>query len=186
MKTRTILFASALILGTGSSALADDTAPKAEASPTAARDRFTGSYTYVGGEAQKAALEKAIEKATDSMFFATRGIARSRLRDKTQIRSVVGFSFGGGNITSTATGITPAVSPESGSPVPYKSGGDTVQLSQKLNANGQLVQSFTADDGGRTSTYVLSADGKTLTVNLVIQSKKLPEPVRYTLSYRRS
>ena len=186
MKSRLSLLVFVAALGAAAPAYADEpAAPKADASPTAARDRFAGTFGFVGGDKQREALNAAIEKATDSMFFATRGIARSRLRDKTQIRAVVGFSFGGGNITSTASDITPAVSPESGAFGQYKSGSDTLKLSQKITGEGHLLQSFIAEDGSRTSTFVLSPDGKTLTVHIVLKSSKLPEPVQYTLTYQR-
>ena len=189
MKLRHLLLASAIAVTAfvpAASASADEpAAPPADASPTAARDRFAGNYAYAGGEKQQQARDAAIEKATDSMFFATRGIARGRVKDKTVIRAVIGFSFAGGNITGTASDVAPATSPENGSPVPYKSGSDTVQLSQKILPDGRLFQTFTASDGSRSNTYVLSADGKTLNIFITLKSEKLPQPVSYTLTYVR-
>lgn len=167
-------------LATGPVAYADDPAPAA-----APKDRFAGNYTFVGGQKQKDALEAAIDKATDDMSFITRPIARSRLREKTKIRATMGFAFGGGNITWTASDVPAAVSPEDGSYGSYKSGSDTLKLSQKINAAGQLLQSFVAEDGSRKNTYTLSADGKTLTVNIVLTSSKLPAPVSYALTYQK-
>lgn len=190
MKTRLSVLARVVAFGalvgasitSGPTALAD--AP-ASASATAARDRFAGSYVFVGGQKQRDALEAAIAKATDDMSFITRPIARSRLRDKTQIRANMGFAFGGGNITWTASDVPPAISPEDGSFGQYKSGSDTLKLSQKVNAAGQLIQSFVASDGSRKSTYTLSADGKTLLVSLTVNSTKLPAPVQYSLTYQK-
>lgn len=189
MKLRHLLLASSVALVTvvpTVSAMADEPAAPAPPSPTAARDRFAGNFNYVGGDKQLAARDAAIEKATDSMFFATRGIARGRVKDKTVIRQQLGFSFAGGNITATASNIAPAVSPENGSPAPYKSGDDTVQLSQKISPEGKLLQTFTASDGSRSNTYILSPDGKTLNVYITLQSAKLPQPVSYTLTYARA
>lgn len=184
MKSRLSLLALCLALGAvvPTTALADDPKP---ADATAARDKFAGNFGYVGGEKQNAAREAAIEKATDSMSFITRPIARSRLKEKTQIRQNIGFAFGGGNITMTASDVAPAVSPENGSPGSYKSGSDTLKLVQKINGNGQLVQQFIAEDGGRTSVFSLSADGKTLNVSITVTSSKLPEAVKYNLTYQR-
>ena len=154
-------------------------------SPTSARDRFAGSYAYAGGDKQLQARDAAIEKATDSMFFVTRGVARSRVKDKTAISPLIGFSFGSGRITGTAAGVTPATSPENGAAVPYQAGGDTVQLSQKLTADGKIAQSFTASDGNRTNTYVLSPDNKTLNIFITVSSQRLPQPVSFTLTYLR-
>ena len=188
MKTRLSVLARVVVFGalvgaslaSGPVARADDPAPA-----TAARDRFAGSYAFVGGQKQKDALEAAIDKATDDMSFITRPIARSRLRDKTQIRATMGFAFAGGNITWTASDVGPATSPEDGSFGSYKSGSDTLKLSQKVNAGGQLIQSFVAEDGSRKNTYTLSPDGKTLTVNVIMTSTKLPAPVVYALTYQK-
>lgn len=185
MKLAPLVVAASLALATFVPAATAHADEAGDASPTAARDRFAGNFAYGGGAAQDKAREDAIEKATDSMFFATRGIARGRLKDKTVIRQQIGISFGGGNITTTFSSLPAAVSPENGSPAPYKSGDDTVQLTQKITPDGKLVQSFTASDGNRTNTYSLSADGKTLTMAVVVTSTKIPQPVRYMLTYVR-
>ena len=189
MKLRHLLLASAIAVTAfvpAASASADEpAAPPADASPTAARDRFAGNFAYAGGEKQQQARDAAIEKATDSMFFVTRGVARSRVKDKTAISPLIGFSFGNGTITGSAASVTPAVSPENGAAVPYKAGGDTVQLSQKVTADGKIVQSFTASDGNRTNTYVLSPDNRTLNVFITVSSQRLPQPVSFTLTYLR-
>ena|SRR5882762_8552955 len=185
MKLRHLIIASAL----GATAFVPAVTAAADATeafPAAARNLFAGNYTYAGGEKQWQARIAAIEKATDSMFFVTRGIARGRIKDSTVIRARVGFSFGNGMITVTMSDILPATSPESGAAVPYKSGSDTLQLSQKFTADGKLVQSFSASEGKRTNTYVLSPDGKTLNIFTTITSEKLPQPVSYTLTYVRN
>ena len=183
MKYRLPLFVLVVSLAAAAPTAAFADGPK-PADATAARDKFAGNFGYVGGEKQNAAREAAIEQATDSMSFITRPIARSRLKDKTKIRPTIGFSFGGGNITATASDVAPVVSPENGSPGSYKSGGDTLKVVQKISG-GQLVQQFVAEDGGRTSVFSLSADGKTLNVHITVTSSKLPEPVKYNLTYQR-
>src|SRR6187402_2071381 len=98
MKLRHLLLATALAVTSvvpAVSAWADEPA----ASPMSPRDRFAGSYAYAGGDRQQQARDAAIEKATDSMFFVTRGVARSRVKEKTAISPLIGFSFGNGTIT---------------------------------------------------------------------------------------
>ena len=185
MKLRDLVVASTLAVIASLPAAPAAADEPATASPTSARDRFSGSYAYVGGDRQQQARDAAIEKATDSMFFAIRGVARSRVKDKTAISPLIGFSFGNGTITGSAAAVTPATSPENGAAVPYKAGGDTVQLSQRLTADGKILQSFTASDGSRTNTYVLSPDNRTLTVFITVTSHKLPQPVSYSLTYLR-
>ena len=131
--------------------------------------------------------DAAIEKATESMFFATRGIARSKLRDHTLVRATLSFAFANGTVTIGTSDTPPTVSPDNGTTVDYKNrDGDTMKLSQKLAPDGRLTQSLSTDAGGRVATFVLSADGKTLAVTHVLSSSKLPQPIRYTLTYQRS
>ena len=160
--------------------------PPAEQAPTA-RDRLAGSYVYAGGEKEIAARNAAIDKATESMFFAIKGVARSKLREKTPVSPSVGITFGSGKITVSAAGAPPAGSPDNGSSVAYKNpDGQTSKLSQKLTADGKLVQIFASENGSRTNTFSLSSDGKTLTMRVSIESGKLPQAVQYALTYRRS
>lgn len=190
MKNLSTVALSLVIAAFAGSASADEPtpAPAPSAAPAPApspRDRFAGSFTFGGAEAEKKARVAAIEKSVDGIFFAVRGIAKGKVETKTVIRQDIGFSFAGGNITTTSSGANPATSPESGASVPYKSGDDTVQLSQKFNAQGQLVQTFQGSEGGRTNVYTLSADGRTLTLSVTLTSSKLSVPCRYNLTYVR-
>jgi len=161
-------------------------APSASAAP-AGRERLAGRFSYVGGAKEIAVKDAAIEKATESMFFATRGIARSKLRDHTLVRAILSFAFANGTVTIGTSDTPPTVSPDNGTTVDYKNrDGDTMKLSQKLAPDGRLTQSLSTDAGGRVATFVLSADGKTLAVTHVLSSSKLPQPIRYTLTYQRT
>lgn len=182
MKSSTFCLLVSIVCSAASVAHADPPAAPAE-SP---RDRLAGSFVFAGGAKEVAAKDAAIEKATESMSILTRGLARSKLREKTPVRNAIGISFGNGNIAVTADSTAPAVSPESGSAVSYKSDeGTASKLSQKVTADGRLAQSFVSDNGTRATTYTLAADGKTLSAAFTIQSDRLPQPIRYVLTYRR-
>lgn len=155
------------------------------ASSVPARDRFAGQFVFAGGETQRAQLEAAIDRAIDGMFFAAKPIARSKLRDKTEIKQVIGFAFANAAITSTASEVAPATSPDDGSFAAYVGAGEKLKLSQKILANGHLVQTFAAAEGTRTNEYVLSADGRQLSVAVIVSSSRLPRAVKYVLSYQR-
>jgi hypothetical protein len=178
---------SSLCLFSASAVQAEEPAsPPAQPTPSP-RDRLLGTYVFAGGERETAAKDAAIDKATEDMFFAVKGLARSKLRDATQVRHPVKIAFGSGNIVVTATGAPPATSPENGSPTPYKDGGGTAsKLTQKLTADGKLVQIFASESGMRSNTFTLSADGTTLWMAVSVESPKLPKPIRYTLTYRRT
>ncbi len=51
--------------------------------------------------------------------------------------------------------------------------------------DGDLLQSFHGSDGSRFNRYVLSADRRTLELQVRIQSDQLAEPLRYRLVYVR-
>ena len=157
----------------------------AETSSAGARERFAGTYTYAGGKPQIAARDAAIERATDGLFFAIRGIARGKLRDKTEIKPTIGFVFDRGAITSSATGVASVTSREDGTATRRVIGDDTLQIAQKLTPEGHLVQTFAASEGTRTNDYVLGDDGRTLFVSVSVTSAKLTRPLRYQLVYAR-
>lgn len=184
MKVRPLFFASALTLAT----LASTPSPASADEPTMADSatRFAGNYRFAGGDTQRLARDSAIDKATESMFFITRGVARGRVKEKTEIWASVGFSFRNGFITTTMSKLPSATSPASGSTVPYNMGSDDLRLAQRIGADGKLVQSFSGSDATRTNTYVLSPDGRTLTVSVVVTSAKLPRPICYALTYVRA
>src|SRR5206468_3925840 len=53
-------------------------APAPAPQPEDPRTRYTGTYHYVGGAGERAALDAAIERAIADMSFITRPIARGR------------------------------------------------------------------------------------------------------------
>jgi hypothetical protein len=149
--------------------------------------RLAGAYVFAGGAKETDAKDAAIDKATEDMFFAIKGLARSKLREKTPVSASLGIVFGNGNVTVTGAALPSGTSPENGTPVAMKnSDGDPMKLSHRTTPDGKLVQSFVGENGSRTTTFVLSADGKTLVTYVSIDSGKLPKPVRYTLTYRRT
>ncbi len=149
------------------------------------RHPFAGTFTYAGGDKQRAGIDAAIEAAITGMFFVTKPIARSKLHEKTAVKNTVGFSFAKGKITSTASGSAPATSRDDGTGTPYKVDGEMLRILQNVTPDGHLLQTFAAVDGTRSNDYSLSADGKTLTMTVTLSSGKLPRAMHYALTYRR-
>lgn len=163
-------------------------APSAPAppAPTTPKERLTGVFLHAGGDREIAARDEAIDKATESMFFAIKGMARSKLRERLPVPKSIRIAFVDGKITVAAEGEVVTTSPESGATVPHTStSGQPSKLTQQLTADGKLVQKTEGEGGSRTSVYAASADGKAITVQHTVESPKLPKPVRYTLTYRR-
>jgi hypothetical protein len=149
------------------------------------RARFTGTFRYAGKPAEDAGRRAAIDRAIDSLFFAIRGIARSRLSTETRIDPWVQFSFERGSIRVHLASGPDAVAPETGAAVDYLSDGEHSKLTERVGG-GKLVQVFSTDEGRRTNEFSLAPDNTTLTEKVVISSPKLSAPLVYVLTYRRS
>lgn len=154
------------------SALADDD-----------RARFSTSFRYAGTPSEEAARRAAIDRGIDGLFFAFRGIARSRLSDGTKIDPWVNFSFDADKLRIRVPSST-TVSPANGTFVDYVSGGDRTKLSQRLTG-GKITQMFVAGEGQRVNEWMLSPDASRLWLKVTVSSPKLTRPVVYTLTYER-
>ena len=150
------------------------------------RSRFAGFYRYAGDARERQMRLDAIERSVASIFFAWRGVARSKIEARTRIMPTCRFEFGDGQIRSTVPGHAVAISPETGAPAPYRVDDDAIVLTQRFEG-ARIVQVFRADEGGtRKNEFSLSPDGKVLSVKATLSSPKLSIPVVYTLTYRRA
>jgi hypothetical protein len=147
------------------------------------RARFSASFFFTGSSTEEAARRAAIDRGIDSLFFAIRGIARSRLSDGTKIDEWVAFSFDAEKIRVQVPSSA-HVSPANGAQVEI-GGGDSTKLSQWLEP-GKLTQVFTADEGWRRNVWTLSPDGRRLSLTVTVASPKLTRSVVYTLTYLRT
>ncbi|HWS72679.1 MAG TPA: hypothetical protein VN605_11220 [Thermoanaerobaculia bacterium] len=127
----------------------------------------------------------AIESQTASMNFITRPIARGRLKKTNPAYETIGIAFPTNNISVALDQRKPIVFPASGTAVKWtREDGEKFDLSGHVT-NGVLTQTFVAEDGRRTNTYTLSPDGKMMTLNVKVESPRLPKPVTYKLVYHR-
>jgi hypothetical protein len=149
------------------------------------RARFAGTFRFGGATAEEAARRAAIDRTVGSLFFAIRGIARSRLSSGTRIDPWVSFAFGDGKIRMRVPSSTEASSSEQGSVTEYVNNGERSRLSQRL-ASGKLTQLFVADEGRRMNEWTLTPDGSTLVLKVTVSSSKLSTPLVYVLTYKRS
>jgi len=162
-------------------------APVQPAPPVVAPEqRFVGTFKFVGGDAQRTNLEAAIEAAAMQLNALIRGIGRKRLRESNPIREQVTIAVDGDKVSMTSSAGRTLVHRIGGPAVPWTSdSGKPVQVSIAL-IKGRLVQTYTADDGGRRSTWTLDETGDKLTLSVTVTSDRLAEPLKYALSYRRS
>lgn len=163
--------------------LAPLSAARATAEEEDVRTRYTGTFRFVGGQQERAALDRALEKSLKDVSWILRPFVRSRLRDKTSIVPWFTFTFPPGWIRTVVPDHRPALSPDSGKEVDYVLDGETIRMTQRFHGE-HLVQGFRAHEGTRVNEYV-PADRDTLVLHVTVQSPRLSKPVRYALTYRK-
>ncbi|MCA9718904.1 MAG: hypothetical protein KC468_29820 [Myxococcales bacterium] len=147
--------------------------------------RLTGTFRFVGGERQRSALRDAIDKAVEQLSWVIRGIGRSRLEAVTKIPPAVTFEIGASTIKMTYFGRPTVEAPADGTFVQRTDPqGKPMRVSFTMRGD-TLVQKFEGENGVRTNRVTVSEDGQRMTVRVSLESKRLQDPLKYTLSYRR-
>ncbi len=155
------------------------------AARTESAEGFAGTWRYRGSPGEgRALIGRAIDRATDDMFFVTRGTARKRLRDKNRFSRDLEIAFPPGRIRVGFDMITYETSADGRAVRVPTPDGETASLSQR-HEDGRLVQIFRTDEGRRTNVFTLTQGGDTLRYDVRVDSGQLPRPVRYRLMYRR-
>jgi len=146
--------------------------------------RYAGTYTYAGGEAERAAIKTAVDHATQGMVG--KDIARSELMKRSEVRPTYTIRFDGkGNVAVETPGFPPEVSSLDGTEVQFKNKyGDALQNRQRF-VDGALLQESKTSDGGGSTQFRLRPDGNTMIVTRISRSPKLPGAVEYSLTYAR-
>jgi hypothetical protein len=172
MRTRksTLLAAFALVALAAAPAPAQNTA-------------MQGTFTLV--PAQSDNVDQAVNQAIARMNFATRQVARTRLRRTNAPYQRLVIAQPGQSISITTDDRAAITTPASGSAIKWKrEDGETLDVSTAWSGN-TLRQTFAAEDGRRENAYTLSPDGNTLTLNVTVTSGRLPQPLTYKLVYQR-
>jgi len=147
--------------------------------------RLAGSYVYSGGEKGEEALRQAIATVVGQMNFLIRGIASGRLQNTNQPYRTVQFVVTPDGLEFTRDGGNPVKTDLKGTPADWTREDKKVYKVSQQWQDGVLVQRFEASDGSRTNRYRLAADGAALTMDVTVESPKLPTPLRYSLEFRR-
>lgn len=150
--------------------------------------RFAGTYGYVGGDAEIAALDRAIDGVVDQMSFLIRGIARRRLRAPNLPSKTVSIVLEKGQIRIDRPGQPAVSAPADGTPITWRhpSDGDVFQVSHGIDAQGTLYQRFEGERSVSRNRFVLSQDEERLTIHTTISAERLPAPLRFKMSYERT
>lgn len=151
---------------------------------TGSNASFNGTYTL--NRAASDNIHAAIDRAVAGMNFVTRPIARGRLRRTNEPYQRVVIAHTPQQVSVTTDGRPVITTPANGTPVKWtREDGEVLDVSTEWE-NGKLEQTFKAEDGSRTNIYSVSADGRTLTMDVVIRSPRLKAPVQYKLVFNRA
>ena len=130
-------------------------------------------------------IAAAIDAAVAKMNFITRPVARSRLKKTNAPHRRVAIETGVQEITVAFDANAPVRMPADGRTAKWtRADGEVFDVSAQW-AGDRLVQTFKAEDGQRTNTFVLGPDGRALSVQVEVTSPQLPAPVRYELAFER-
>lgn len=141
---------------------------------------FVGSYTFSGGEAERRALEDAVDKVVADMNPLVRGVARSRLLESNAIAGKVSIVAEGDRVTvgfddRSYTAVLGGAAVEVTGVT-----GDRLQLKHRMKGK-QLVQQFDGPRGSRRN--VIGVRGEQLRIGVTVESESLPAPLVYTLTF---
>jgi hypothetical protein len=170
-RTRTLLLAlAALALPLGAA--------------SAQESSMRGTFTL--DRAHSDDINRAIESAVSKMSFITRPIARGRLRRTNAAYQRVVVNYTQTEVSTTFDQRRAITSPANGTPVQWtREDGEKFTLSTEWQGQ-RLVQTFRAEDGSRTNTYTISADGRTLTMHVTLRSPRLSAPLEYNMVFTRA
>jgi hypothetical protein len=176
-------FVLALALALPTAAVALPLVPAPAHAQQAQASAFVGTYTL--NQRASDNVERAINEAGSHVMFLIRGIARSRMRSTNVAYHRVTIAEPGNEFTIQYDQRAPIHTPANGTAVQWtREDGEKMQVSTRV-ADGKLVQTFIPPDGRRVNTYTLSNDNKTLTMEVVVTSPKLPQPLHYRLVFDR-
>ncbi|MGH7466962.1 MAG: hypothetical protein ACRENP_03150 [Longimicrobiales bacterium] len=147
-------------------------------SPTATSYRFLAEHSDT--------LDVVIRQATARLNFLIRPIARSRLRQTNTAYTYLAIDERADTIAISYEGRAPVRAPANGTVTPWRrEDGEPFQI--WIQREGELLRHhFKAEDGERLNEFRWSANGDTLWLSVTLTSPRLPEPVRYRLTYLRA
>lgn len=153
--------------------------------PEDVRRTLAGTWVYAGGEAELAAVDQAVDRATADMGFLARGFAFEALRARARPRDRYALSFDGRTVTIASPDHPTERGEVGGPPVSVTDRfGDENQTTFRLR-DGALVEAGKSADGSGETVFTPSADGRSLRVRRLMESGRISAPVDVTLSYRR-
>lgn len=149
-------------------------------------ERYEGTWHYADGEQGLRRIDQSIENAVRGMPFFVAPIARDIVRGRVAHNRELHLHVEGRLVRFGTESWGPVSSRLDGPAVPIVAPeGTRLDMSQRLDQSGRIVQLFSHTDGARENTLALSGDGQWLWMSVRIHSPRLPNECRYRLRYRR-
>jgi hypothetical protein len=148
---------------------------------------FAGTFQRDPGASDD--VPAAIDRAVAGMNFITRPIGRRRLLATNQPPTTVRFALPPDSVVIDFAGQPPLRAKRDGSPRPWRNAAGeefTARVrAHESEGSQRITQLFESEDGSRENTWRLDATGQVLTLEVVIRSPRLPQPLRYRQVLRR-
>jgi len=127
---------------------------------------------------------EAIKKATESQNFAMKAILRKKLEGSEKPAQILNL-LKGSAVTLKVDKNLPFTTAQGSTTKWKRNDGEAFEVGLEPQDSGFALV-FRQDEVVRTQKFSLSEDGRTLTVDVTLRTPKLPEPLRYKLTYRRT
>lgn len=152
---------------------------------TAARElEFQGEFGFIGGRHQRDLVAEAIERSVQSLP-SFHHVARKRLTEANQVPGAVRIAVDGEDVVVVYGDEEPQRAPLDGSARTWRNReGETLELRHQLRG-GRLVQTTRGKEGRRVMVWSHDPARGLLRVHSTMSSPKLPEPVRYRLTFKK-
>ena len=148
--------------------------------------RYNGSYYVIPERCDSTIL--AIDSVVNRINWFVRGVARNRLNSVNPPCVSVHIQVIDPRTVAIGTDQWPTWQHRlNGSPIRWRRNHqEQYDVSLRLSPRGVLEQRFVGVDGERLNRYILSDGGKTLAMEVLVVSPKLPQSVHYTLRFART
>jgi hypothetical protein len=154
-----------------------------QASAAAPVPNLAGTFRLVAEQSDR--IDEAIGRAIAPMSFFARPFARRRLQkiNTPYERLMIGATAD--NVVVVADPRIPVQTPLTGAPIKWKrEDGEPFDVTGVWDGT-VFQQTFASGTGRRVNRYSVSADGQTLTLQVVVRGGGLPGAMTYQLVYRR-
>jgi hypothetical protein len=158
--------------------------PPGQASPVLTR--YNGGYYVIPERSDSTIL--AIDAVVKRINRFVRGVARNRLNSVNPPCTSVSIQVINARTVSIGTDQWPTWQHRlDGTPIRWRRNHqEQYDVSLRLSPHGALEQRFVGADGERINRYILTDRGKTLEMEVLVMSPKLPQPVHYTFRFART